>query len=886
MRIESIRTISGPNIYTYRPVLVTALRLEELTGKENHEIPHFTERLLRLLPGLAEHHCAKGEPGGFIERLGGGTFFGHVVEHVAIELSQHISIGANYGKTVYGDEPGLYNVIVEYKSEQGMRYLLNTAVELVEAMVAGEEFRLEDRLAEARRIVARSEPGPSTRAIIEAAAQRSIPWMRVGDGSLVQLGYGKNRKFIQAAVSGHTSVIGADIASDKELTRRILEQSSIPVPRSYRVSTESEARDAFNSIGPPVVVKPLDSNQGKGVSLNLGVERQVVKAYKIAREYSSTALVEEMIEGRDYRVLVVAGEVVAASERRACHFVGDGASTISRLIEIENSNPLRGEGHEKPLTRIRIDPALELCLKKAGLTLDSIPQEGQIVYLRECANLSTGGTATDVTDLVHPDIKWMCERAARAVGLDICGVNLIAKDISLPASEARACVIELNASPGLRMHLWPSEGQRREVGAKIVEMLYPKGARARIPIISVTGTNGKTTVTRMIAHVISESGQNVGMTTTDGIFVGGRRVCEGDTTGPQSARTVLSDPSVEVAVLETARGGIARRGLGYDWSDISVLTNIRPDHIGQDGIRSIEDLLHIKSLVAERVRQGGSLILNADDEHLARVMEKRRINRVSRNVIYFSLSENHLLVKRHLSSGGTAYFIRGGWIIEAARRREYQIAQVASLPVTMMGLARFQMANALAAVAACRAHGLTREQVAHALARFTSDLHNPGRVNLYGIGGGYVMIDYGHNPDAFEAIGRVASAWEGLSVTGIIGVPGDRGDSLIAQAGRKAARAFHRIVIKEDKDLRGREPGEVAELLRRAIRDEAPALQLEVIKDECEALRFEVERIGYNDLIVMFYEKLEPVREVLARMGAVPISHIEALAVEASRAQV
>jgi cyanophycin synthetase len=862
------------------------LQLEDLTGKESSQIPLFNHRLLELLPGLAEHHCAEGKPGGFVERLGGGTYFGHIVEHVAIELSQHVSIGANYGKTISADEPGHYNIIVEYKAEQGMRYLLTAAVELVEALVAGDQFPLEERLSEARRVVVKSEPGPSTRAIIEAAARRDIPWMRVSDRSLVQLGYGKNRKFIQAAMSSDTSVIGADIASDKELTKRILEQSSIPVPVSCRVSTESDAIAAFNRIGPPVVVKPLNGNQGKGVSLRLNVEEQVIEAFKIAREYSAAALVEEMIEGRDYRVLVVAGEVVAASERRACHVVGDGVSTIRELIEIENSNPLRGDEHEKPLTRISIDPTLLLCLAKAGLTLASIPRPGQVVYMRECANLSTGGTATDVTDLIHPDIKSMCERAALAVGLDICGVDLIAEDISLPARASRSHVIELNASPGLRMHLWPSEGEQRDIGTKIVEMLYPKGAAARIPIISVTGTNGKTTVTRMIAHVISESGQNVGMTTTDGIFIGGRCVYEGDTTGPQSARTVLSDPSVEVAVLETARGGIARRGLGYDWSDISVLTNIGPDHIGQDGIRSIEDILHIKSLVAERVRRGGALVLNADDEQLARLMYKRRIKRVSRNVIYFSLSENHLLVKRHLSAGGTAYFIRGGWIIEATQRREYQVAHVASLPVTMMGLARFQLANSLAAVAACRAYGLTREQVSHALRRFTSDRHNPGRVNLYGVGGGYVMIDYGHNPDAFEAIGRVASSWDGLTVTGIIGVPGDRGDSLIAQAGRKAAMAFHRIIIKEDKDLRGRAPGEVAELLRRAIQDEAPALACDIISDECEALRQEIRRIGYNDLIVLFYEKLEPVREVLDKMGAVPISHIESLSLQVSQANV
>jgi cyanophycin synthetase len=462
----------------------------------------------------------------------------------------------------------------------------------------------------------------------------------------------------------------------------------------------------------------------------------------------------------------------------------------------------------------------------------------------------------------------MCNRAARIVGLNICGVDLVLEDISRPLSGQRGGIIELNAAPGLRMHLYPSEGRARNVAEKIVDIMYPPGAPSRIPLISITGTNGKTTVTRMINHALLRAGFVTGMTTTDGIYVGGERIVEGDTTGPHSARTVLSDPSVEVAVLETARGGITRRGLGYDWSDISIITNIQPDHIGQDGIRDIEDILHIKSLIAERVREGGTLILNADDEHLSRLPENKRVSRLPKQLVWFSLRENHLSIKRHLDAGGTAYFVRQGWLTEAAGHEEFLLAHVREIPATLGGTAEFNVANALAAVAACRAYGLTREQIVSALATFENDSSNPGRNNLYKVGGGYVMIDYGHNPDAFKAICRMTSLWHGRRVTGIIGVPGDRDKSLIEEAGRVAARGFHRVIIKEDKDTRGREPGEVANLLCRIVADEAPECECQTILDECEALRTELRKIREGEVVVLFYDELEPVLEVLREAGA------------------
>ncbi|MDQ1591127.1 MAG: cyanophycin synthetase [Pyrinomonadaceae bacterium] len=869
MRVDKIRTLAGPNIYNHKPVLVMKLDLEELAETESSGLSGFNERLTALLPGLAEHGCSKGRPGGFIERLERGTYLGHIIEHVALELSELVGVPVYYGKTIYADEPGCYNVVVAYKAERGMRFLLGVAVELVEALVKGEAYSLAEKLTEARRLIARTELGPSTRAIVEAARQRGIPTFRVNNDSLVQLGYGKNRKFIQAAMTGQTSGIAVEIAGDKELTKTILEQADLPVPRGQIAETPQEAIAAMHDLGGTVVAKPMDGHQGKGVSLNLSTPAEVSEAFRIAQEYSHDVLVEEQLTGRDYRVLVVNGKLVAASERLPCHVTGDGRHTLAELIETANRDPLRGDGHDNALTKIVVDQVMLACLHKRGLSLDYVPAEGERVFLRETGNLSTGGTATDVTDLVHPEVKRQCERAARVVGLDICGLDLVAADISQPLQKGNG-FIEANAAPGLRMHTTPTVGQPRDVGGAIIDMLYPQGENGRIPVISITGTNGKTTVTRMIGHVLQEMNWCVGMTTTDGIHIGGEIVSRGDTTGPHSARVVLSDPTVEVAVLETARGGITRRGLGYDWSDISVITNIREDHIGQDGIRDIQDLVHIKSLIAERVREGGTLILNADDEQCVRLIENERVRRVNKQFVYFSLNDNHLLIRKYLDIGGAAFFVRDGWIIEAIGHDEYPVVEVSSIPVTMSGTAHFQVANALAAIAACRAYGATRDNVAAALRSFRNDEHNPGRANLYQVGAGYVLVDYGHNTDAFEAVARMAARWSGRRVTAILGVPGDRDDRLIEDAGRIAAKGFHRIIIKEDKDLRGRRSGEVAGLLCRTVNESAPERECLTVLDEVEAFSQQLTEMKQGDVTVIFYDQLEPVLEVLAQRGAVP----------------
>ncbi len=877
MIIGNIRALAGPNIYSHHPVLLMKLDLEELAGRESREIAGFNDQLLELLPELATHHCSRGREGGFVERLREGTYFGHVVEHVALELTALAGVPVVHGKTRYAGEPGCYNVVIEYKAEQATRHLLRTAVRLVESLVRGERFSLKEKIAEAEKLVASGELGPSGRAIVEAAKRRGIPCRRIGEDSLVQLGYGKHRRFIQAAMTERTSSLAVDIASDKELTKTLLSNAGIATPGGMLVQSEEEAIAALEELGAPVVVKPYNACQGKGVSLNLATQAEVEQAFRIAKQYSPKAIIERQLKGRDYRALVVNGRLVAASERKPACVVGDGKRTIAELIEIVNQHPDRGDDHDKSLTKIVVDQTMSDFLRRRDLTVDHQPRKGEVVYLRECANLSTGGTARDVTEFVHPEIAAMCERAARIVGLDVCGVDLILDDIARPPGSDNG-IIEVNAAPGLRMHLAPSEGCGRDVAGAIVEMLYPDGANGRIPVVSITGTNGKTTITRMIGHVIGETGATVGMTTTDGIYVGDRRIVKGDTTGPWSAHAVLSDPAVDVAVLETARGGIVRGGLGYDWSDISVISNVRLDHVGQDGIEDLDDLLYVKSLVAERVREGGTLVLNADDERLAKLMEKERVNRVKKRAVYFSMHPLHVVIKRHLSAGGSAYLLNDGWIVEAAGNRETQIVRAAEIPATLGGAAWFHVANALAAAAACRAYGLSCEQVAASLKSFQ---HSEGRAGLYEVaaraGRGYVLLDYGHNPDAFAAVCRMAAKWKGRRVTAVIGVPGDRDDSVVEQAGRAAAQGFRRIIIKEDRDLRGRRSGEIAELLRRAVMREAPDRECRIALDEVEAIRTALREIRSGEVVVIFYDQLEPALALLEEFGATPAQSVPRL---------
>ncbi len=862
MKIRSIRTFTGPNVFHHRPVLLMILELQALTEKASTDIPGFTERLLEMLPGILKHHCSPGHEGGFIERLHRGTYFGHITEHVALELSDLAGIGVGYGKTIYGGEEGVYQVAVRFKCEKGMTFLLETAVELIDAVVKGESYAVEERIQEAKKIIARNAMGPSTLSLIRAAHARGIPWSRINDESLIQFGYGKYRKLIEATTTGVTSDIAVRIAQDKDFAKQILERASLPVPRGIVVNSEEDALIAFHDLATTVAMKPHDGHHGNGVCLNISSHKEVRDAYRIASKYSPAVIVEEFFTGQDFRVLVVGGKMIAAAHRIPAHVVGNGKITVRELINAENQNPLRGQGHEKAMTYIDVDLSTETFLKKNGFTMESVPSPGTIVYLKETANLSTGGSAEDVTDDIHPDNIEMCERAARIIGLDVCGIDLILEDIRQSWMEQKGGIIEVNAGPGIRMHLYPSRGKSRDVGKAIIDYMYPPNRPTRIPIISITGTNGKTTVSRLITHIISGLDLVVGNTTTDGIYIGGKKVANGDTTGPASAKVILNDPGVDVAVLETARGGIMRRGLGYDWSDVGIITNVQADHIGQDGIEDLEDILRVKSLVAERVREGGHIILNADSEPLRRLMERKDLTSNGRKLILFSRNPDSEFVRKHIERGQRAYVHRDGAIYEIQGLRETFITMTKDIPLTIGGTAGFQIENVLAAFAACDVMEVPLRECLDGVRSF-HNFANSGRSNLYQVGRGYVLVDYGHNPEAIRSIGRMISQWNISRSTLVLGVPGDRSDEMIGLSGLAAIQDFGKIIIREDEDLRGRKACEVAEILLGYVLGAKPDVDVKVITDTRLSLEKAIDEMRDNEVVVYLYEDIKTAEDII-----------------------
>ena len=881
MKIVRMRTIDGPNIYIYKPVIVMRLDLEAFTEIESYEFPGLTERLLAECPGLYDHYCAMGRPGGFVERLYGGTYVGHIVEHVALELMTRAGMKANFGKTRCAGPPNLYDVIVEFESEAPARFLLRAAAEYVAAAIGGEPFALHERLAQARRIGENTGLGPSTAALVCAAAKRGIPVRRIGEGSLLQLGTGCHRKLIQATLTHRTSAVATDIASDKGLAKTILDTAGIPVPRGSVAHTPEDAQRIFAELGATAVVKPLDGCQGQGVVLHVTRVEEVVQAYEFARRHSKLGkvIVEEQAAGRQYRLLVVDNRVVAAAQRIPAHVVGDGEHSIQELIDTVNSHPDRGFDHEKPLTRIHVDEAVLQCLARQALTERSVPAPGDIVYLRDGANLSTGGIAIDASEGVDPSYERLAVRAARAIGLDVCGVDLIAASIHIPVEESGCKVIEVNAAPGIRMHHFPSVGEARDVAGEIIDSLFPAQAPVRVPVVSVTGTNGKTTTTRMIGHILGQSGRKVGMTTTDGVFVAGHKVLAGDTTGPESARLVLSDPAVETAVLETARGGIMRGGLAYDAADVAVITNVATDHIGQDGLRTVEDIVRVKSLVAECIAPGGAVVLSADDAELVRLS-----GRLRGRVVFVSLDSDNPIVRRHLAQGGTAFFVQDGWLTEAAGALSWPVVRVVEMPVTLQGAAQFHAANALCALAAARHLGVSRNRCAHALRTFRSETHNPGRINLFRLPTGqHVVCDYGHNAQGVRAVGEMARSLSAKPCPAVVGLPGDRADGIVREAARMAARYFDPLFIKEDGDTRGRRRGEMAKLIADAVHGVNPTARVYVELDECQALETALQMYPSEPLLFMFHEKLAPVKQLLENRGGVEVGSLQG---EAARTQV
>ncbi|GAA4226168.1 cyanophycin synthetase [Actinomadura meridiana] len=881
MRLDHVRRLSGPNVFLPRPVVIARLDLQGLTGHETTDHPGFAERLVDALPGLASHHCSAGRPGGLLDAMARGTYFGHVTEHVTLELSGLIGREVYFGRTVRAGGPGDYEVILECPRDEPtgspvVERLITLALRIVGGALAG---RVPDPSADLARVAAVHEEerlGVSTSALARAARRRGVPVRRVGALNLLRLGYGRYRRTVWAAMTDATSAIGMEIAGDKRLAHRVLADAGIPVPEGRVVASAAQALEALRDIGGPVVVKPLSGHQGEGVHIELCTPPEVVAAFAAAAGDGGTGgdgaevIVESYIPGRDYRVLVVGGRVSAAAELTAACVTGDGTATVAELVERVNADPARGEGHDRPLTRLALGPTELALLARRGHGPRTVPADGERVWLRRNANLSTGGTSRDVTDGVHPDVADMCVRAAAMVGMDVCGIDLRLPDIGAPppADHGAAGILEVNAAPGLRMHLAPHEGTGRDVAGDVIDLMYPAGTPSRIPVVSVTGTNGKTTTVRMIAHALELDGRRTGLTSTEGVYVGRRVVHVSDASGPRSAEMVLGDRSVEVAVLETARGGVVRRGLGYDRADVAVVTNITRDHLGVDGTESLDDLIDIKALVAEEVRRGGHLVLNAEDPPVAALADRPAVRDRDPVLRYFALSPAAPVLAEHLRNGGVGYCVEHGWLTEARGADLTRILPAADVGGSFDGHAEHVVADALAACAAARALGVPVDVLARALRTFDPHTRNPGRGCVYQVGSTPVLVDYAHNAAAVAAVGAFVERRWGAGGVAAVTLPGDRPDDLVIETARALAGTFDRVVVYEDEDLRGRRSGEMTRLIVQGLREGRPGVRTHPMGDLKGALTSALDIAEPGEPVLLLYEKLPPVVELLDTLGA------------------
>lgn len=866
MKICQVCAIEGANFFSYRPVIRGVIDIEEWQGKTTKELGDFNQRLLKCLPSLESHTCSRGKYGGFVERLEEGTLPGHVLEHVAVELLALAGEKTRYGKTRLLDErKNEYEVIYEYECKEAALEAFYLARDILIKLHNGLEPNTFAAVEKLKKLRVKYNPGPSTRAILDACLRQGIPVQRLGSGSLYLLGYGRFQRKVQAAMTDRTNCIAVDIAGDKQLTRKILSDSAIPVPRGQVVSNEEDILKKYREFKQSVVIKPCLGNHGKGVSLDLKTESDVLAAFRLAAVYDSEVIIEEYIKGNNYRLLVIGGKLAAAARRIPPMVIGDGKSTIRELVERENVNPRRGDGHENYLTKISLDSVVVMDLFRQGLSLSSVPREGEKIRLRQSANLSTGSTAIDVTNIVHPDNKELAVYAASVLGLDIAGVDLIISDISKSYLEQDGRIIEVNAAPGLRMHLAPSSGQKRDIGKEIVNMLFPQG-NGRIPIVSVTGTNGKTTTVRLISKMLQKQKLVVGMTSTEGIYINGKLLSKGDLSGPHSAQVVLRHPEVQVAVLETARGGILRAGIGYDYADVAVITNISEDHLGQYGIDDLEDLSKVKSLVAELVQKHSYVVLNAEDSYVAR-MASKTIGRV----IFFSTNLHNRKICKHLSIGGSAVVVDKNRITICDGAKSSVVCHLSKVPLTWGGKARHNVRNVLAAVGACWALGYNVSQIRKAVCGFGQEsMDNQGRLEYYDHRGVRVVLDYGHNSAGVQEIIKTLHSIKHNRIIGCIGLPGDRTDKAVRNLAKEAAKGFDLLYIKEDSDLRGRKPGEIAGIIYdQALQEGKSPASMKIVLNEKEAFRQALMAAREGDIVVVFYEKAEPLRKILTEIMSI-----------------
>lgn len=851
MKILKINATNGPNYWSIRrhKLIIMRLDLEELEQFPTNKIDGFLQRLEKMFPTMYEHRCSEGVPGGFFLRVEQGTWMGHVIEHIALEIQSQAGMEVGFGRTRSTSEAGVYNVVFAYMEEKAGRYAAEAAVRISKSLVDNtfESYDLENDLLIMRELREDERLGPSTGSIVEEAVSRGIPYIRLNHRSLVQLGFGINQKRIQATVASTTSNIAVEIACDKEETKNLLDSMQIPVPKGLTVRSEAGLRDAVAKLGYPLVLKPIDGNHGKGATIGVKDWNSAVEALAKAKERSRSVMVERFIVGHDYRLLVIDYKFVAAAKRTPAAVIGDGVHTIQELIDIVNSDVRRGFGHEKVLTKITVDDTTEKILEKNGYTLATIIAKDEELHLKATANLSTGGTSEDVTDIVHPYNVFMAERIARIIGLDICGIDVMSPDISVPLHENRGAVLEVNAAPGFRMHLDPTQGLARNVAAPVVDMLFPLGSSARIPIIGVTGTNGKTTTTRLIAHIVKTMGHKVGFTTSDGIYIQNRILDVGDCTGPKSAEFVLRDPTVDFAVLECARGGILRAGLGFANCDIAICTNIAPDHLGLSDIDSLEQLARVKSVVLETVFPHGYAIMNADDDLVYAMREN-----VQCNTAYFSLDEHNPRIKQHTAQGGIAAVAENGFITICKGNWKLRVEKIINVPLSFSGKASFNVQNILAATLAGFLRGFKLEDLRVALTTFVpSPAQTPGRMNIFKFKNFDVMIDYAHNAHGLNALGKFIEQVEASVKIGVIAGVGDRRDEDTKELGSVAAKYFDQIIIRQDKNLRGRTEQAIIDLLLEGIKAVDPNKEIMIFRKENEAIDYVVKHAPKDAFITI-----------------------------------
>lgn len=852
MKIVKKRIYEGKNIYSHKKCIRIDVDLEGYSEIPSKKIPNFNFNIVEILPELKKHRCGIDEEGGFVKRLEEGTYLAHICEHCIIAIQNLLGMDVSYGKAreIKGE---LYYIIVQYEYENTAIEIINLAVDLINSLIKSSPINFNGRLQEIKQTLQRETIGPSTRSICDAAKNYGLPVTELGKSGIYQIGYGKQGRIIEAAISNKTNCVGVDISCDKFLTKQLLDIQNIPVAEGRKVFNIIGLLREAEFIGYPVVIKPQYGNKGKGVMLNLKNEKELIKAYTSLLKITKDIIIEKYVKGNDYRICVVDYKVVAASLRVVPFVIGDGKSNIKALINILNNDPLRGQDHEKPLTTIKFDKELCNCLYRQNMSLDYIPKKGEKVILRENANLSTGGIAVDCTDDVCDENIDYCIRAAKALGLDICGVDICTEDISIPIDKQNGIVMEVNAAPGIRMHHFPSQGKKRDVGKAIVDMLY-EGRPSNIPVISVTGTNGKTTTTRMIGHVLKMMGMNTGITSTDGIYINDKCIHKGDDSGFNSAKTLLLNRDVEAVVLETARGGLVRRGLAYDLADVAVITNITNDHLGLDGIDSMEDLMFVKSLVGEEVKENGYTVINADDKY-----SKRILDRISCEKIYFSKSKDNELIKENINDGKIAVFIEDNNICVINNHRKYLIMSIDELPISYNGILTYNIENAMAACAALVGLNIDYCMINKGFSDFMPCDDNEGRFNMFEYYGRKVILDYGHNIEGYKAVLSCINKLKTKNkLIGVVGVPGDRQDNVIKEIGEICCEYLDEIIIKEDKDRRGRSIGEVSQLLKISMLKNSNKKNVKVYLDEVDALEYAIKISKKDDIIIVFYENIEP----------------------------